>query len=170
LHTISTEMITADRTNRIILSSLLGVSIFLLLDCYVLPLDTSKGVIVTKTEQSMSRLRIAVFRIQTERGLITVPPLAYRNTRVNDTIEIGRSFLTHIVQRVAVYRKGNAYNWRIGFISLGGFDFLALIIAANGSFLFFIYRKLEKAQMKRDLTFFLLFLSSIFFLFYFLFE
>jgi hypothetical protein len=90
------------------------------------PLDTSKGVIITKTEQS--RLRIAIFRIETERNLITVPPLAYRNTRVNDTIEIGRSFITHIVQKVAVYKKGDTYSWRIGFVSLGGLDFLVFLL------------------------------------------
>lgn len=163
-------MIAANRVDRSILVVLFSICLFLLLDCYVLPLDTSKGVIITKTEQAISRLRIAIFRIKTEKGLITVPSLAYKNTRVNDTIEIGRSFITHVVQRVAVYRKGDAYSWRIGFVSLGGFDFLALLIVANGSYLFFIYRKLKKPQMKRDLTIFLLFLSSIFFLFYFLFD
>ena len=163
-------MITADRINRSILVALFSICLFLLLDCYVFPLDTSKGIVITKTEQAISRLRIAIFRIKTEKNLITVPPLTYRNTRVNDTIEIGRSFITHVVQKVAVYRKGDAYSWRIGFVSSGGFDFLLLLIVANGSYLFFFYRKLKKAQMKRDITFFLLFLSSIFFLFYFLFE
>lgn len=163
-------MITADWVNRSIHVFLFGTCLFFLLDCYVFPLDTSRGVVITKTEQSLSRLRIAIFRIRTEKGLITVPPLAYKNTRVNDTIEIGRSPITHIVQRVAVYKKGDAYSWRIGFVSSGGLDFLVLLIVTNGSCLFFFYRKLKTAQMKRDVTLFLLFLSSIFFLFYFLFE
>lgn len=163
-------MITADRINRIILVSLLSICLFLLLECFVLPFHTSKGVVITKTEQALSRLRIAIFRIETEKGLLTVSPLAYKNTNVNDTIEIGSSFITHSIQRMAVYKKGDAYNWRVGFIALGGLDFLVLLIIANSSYLFFFYRKLKTAQMKRDITFFLLFLSSIFFLFYFLFE
>ncbi len=154
-------MITADRINRFILVSLLGICLFLLLECFVLPLHTSKGVVITKTEQALSRLRVAIFRIKTEKGLITVPSMAYKNTRVNDTIEVGSSFITHSIQRVAVYKKGEAYSWRVGFIALGGLDFLVLLIVANSCYLFFFYRKLKTAQMKGDITFFL---------FYFLFE
>jgi hypothetical protein len=163
-------MITADRVNRLIIASLLCISLFLLLDCYVFPLETSKGVIVIKTEQKVSRLRVTVFRVETEKNTLTVPPLIYNNTRVNDTIEIGRSYITHVIQKMAVYGKDESYRWRIGFVSSGGLDFLVFLIIANGSYLFYFYRKLTKPRMQRELTIFLLFVSSIFFLFYFLFE
>lgn len=161
---------TADEINRFILVSLLSICMFVLFECYVLPFHTSKGVVITKTEQALSRLRVAIFRIRTEKGLITVPPLAYKNTRVNDTIEIGTSFITHSIQRIAVYKKGDAYSWRVGFVLLGGLDFLVLLIVSISSYLFFFYKKIEKAQVRRDITFFFFFLSAIFFLFYLLFE
>jgi hypothetical protein len=119
----------ADRINRLILIFLLGICLFFLLDCYVLPLDTSKGVLVTKTESATSKLRVAIYRIQTQRTLITVPSRAYSDIKVNDTIEVRRSFITHSIQKVSVYKKGNVYTWRTGFVALGGLDFLVLLIA-----------------------------------------
>jgi hypothetical protein len=76
---INAKMITAERVNRSILVVLFSICLFLLLDCYVFPLDTSKGVIVTKTEQKISRLRVSIFRIETEKHTVTVPPIGYRN-------------------------------------------------------------------------------------------
>ena len=136
----------------------------------MLPLDTSKAVVVTKSEQTISKLRVAIYRIQTERTSITVPALAYNNTRENDTIEISRSFITHAIQKVAVYKKGSAYKWRTGFISLGGLDFLVLVIISNTLYLFFFYNKLKRAESRRDVTIFLAFLTALFMLFYFLFQ
>ncbi len=72
---------TADRINRLILISLLGISLFMLLDCYMLPLDTSKAVVVTKSEQTLSKLRVAIYRIQTQRTSITIPAMAYNKIR-----------------------------------------------------------------------------------------
>ena len=161
---------TADQINRATIISLLGISVFLLFDCYVFPLDTSKGVVITKTESATSRLRVAIYRIQTDRNLLTVPPIAYNKINENDTIVVGRSYITHAVQRVAVYKKGDSYSWRIGFISLGGFDFLVLLIVSNAVYLFFFYKKLKKVQTRRDITIFLSFLTALFLLFYFLFE
>ena len=164
------RMMTADQINRLILISLLSISIFLLLDCYVLPLDTSKGVVVTKTEGSLSGLRVAIYRVETERGLITVPPLAYDNIFVNDTIEVGRSFITHSNQKITIYRKGANYSWRLGFVCLGGLDFLMLLIVGNAVYLFFFYKKIEKAQVRRDITIFITFIFILFSLLNFLFK
>ncbi|MES2328619.1 MAG: hypothetical protein V4539_03385 [Bacteroidota bacterium] len=161
---------TADQINRLILVSLLSICLFVLFECYVLPFHTSKGVVVTKTEQALSRLRVVIFKIKTEKGLITVPSSAYKNTNINDTIEVGSSFITHTIQRMAVYKKGDAYSWRVGFVALGGLDFLVLLIVSISSYVFFFYQKMKKEQIKKDITIFLIFLSAIFFLFYFLFE
>ncbi len=161
---------TADRINRLILISLLGISLFMLLDCYMLPLDTSKAVVVTKSEQTLSKLRVAIYRIQTQRTSITIPAMAYNKIRENDTIEVGRSYITHSIQKVAVYKKGTSYTWRTGFVSLGGLNFLILIITSNALYFFFFYKKLKRAESRRDITIFLAFLTALFMLFYFLFQ
>ncbi len=161
---------TADQINRLILFSFLGISLFILLETYVLPFDKSKGVVITKTERSISRIRLSIFRIQTEKSTITVPPIAYNEIMENDTIEISRSLITHTVQKVSVYRKGEDYSWRIGFISLGGLDYLILLIISHILYLALFYKKLKSAQKKRDITIFLSFISILFLLFCFLFE
>ncbi|MEO8172776.1 MAG: hypothetical protein ABI581_06820 [Sediminibacterium sp.] len=161
---------TVDRINRIVLASLLSISVFIFLDCFVFPLQTSKGVVVTKTEQKISRLRVSIFRIGTEKHILTVAPITYRNAEVNDTIEIRSSYVTHVLLKMKIYRKGEVYNWRIGFISLGGLDYLILVVIANGAYLFFFYQKIKRPRIRRDLTIFLTVVSGIFFLFYFLFE
>ena len=163
-------MMTTDQINRTILFSFLGISLFILLETYVLPLNTSKGVVITKTERSLSRLRIAVFRIQTEKNTITVPPIAYNRIMENDTIEISRSLITHTLQKVSVYRKGDAFQWRIGFVSLGGLDYLILIIASHILYLTVFYKKLNSAKKRRDISIFLSCISILFLLFCFLFE
>ncbi len=161
---------TADQINRLILFSFLGISLFILLETYVLPLDISKGVVITKTERSISRLRVGIFRIQTEKKSITVPPIAYNRIMVNDTIELGRSLITHTIQKVAIYRKGDANSWRIGFISLGGLDYLILLIISHILYLSIFYKRLASAQKRRDISIFLSFISILFLLFCFLFE
>lgn len=161
---------TANQVNRSILVLLLCICVFIFLDCYKLPLDTYKGVVITKTESTISRLRVAIFTIQTERGLLTVPASAYNSVNENDTILVSRSFITHAIQKVAVYKKGDSYSWRIGFVSLGGLNFLVLLIAANAAYLFVFYQKLKRIQTRSDITIFLAFLTALFLSFYFLFE
>ncbi|MES2003253.1 MAG: hypothetical protein V4450_01935 [Bacteroidota bacterium] len=158
-------IMTQDRTNRIVLGFLFGISVFLLLDCYVFPLDTSNGVLVTKTGGTDSRLRVAIYRIETEQGLITAPLTAYNDIKVNDTIEVGRSYITHANLKVSVHGKGAAYSWRIGFIALGGLDFLIFLISSNALYLFFFYKKSKEIQMRRDITIFLTCINMLFFLF-----
>jgi hypothetical protein len=160
----------ADRINRLIIISSLSICLFLLLDSYVLPLDTYKGVLVTKTGTAVSRLRVVIYTVQTERGLLTVPSSAYEIIRENDTIVVSRSFVTHSISKVAVYKKGAEYSWRIGFIPLGGLDFLLLLIAGNALYLFFFYNKLKRPQTRRDISIFLVSLTVLFLVFYFLFE
>lgn len=163
-------MITADQINRLILFSFLGICLFMLAETYLLPLDTSKGVVITKTERTLSRLRVAIFRIQTKKNLITVPAMAYNHIMENDTIEIGRSLITHTIQKIAVYKKSNDNSWRIGFISLGGLDYLVLLVITHILYLGVFYKKLKTAEKRRDLTIFISFLSVLFLLFCFLFE
>lgn len=161
---------TADRLNRIVLFVLLGLCLFLLLDNYLFPLDTSKGVLVTKTEQTFSKLRVVVFRLHTEKLLITVPEIAYKNCKVNDTLEVGRSYLTHVIMKVGVYGKGKSYEWRTGFVPSGGLDFLVFLIICLSAYLFYFYDKFPERQIRRDLTIFLFAITGLFVLFYFLFK
>lgn len=162
--------LTADQFYRFILFVLLGLFLFLLVDSYLLPLDYAKGVLVTKREQSLSMLRVAVFRVHTERYLVTVPGIAYKNIRVNDTIDVGRSYITHVIMKVGLYGKGKSYQWQTGFVLSGGLDYLVFLVISLSAYLFYFSRKISKRETRRDLTIFLVAISGLFMLFYFLFQ
>jgi hypothetical protein len=161
--------LTADQFYRFILFVLLGLFLLLLMDSYWLPLDYAKGVLVTKTEQSLSMLRVAVFRVHTEKSLITVPGIAYKNIRVNDTIHVGRSYITHKIMKVGLYGKGKSYQWQTGFVISGGLDYLIFLIVSLSAYLFYFSRKISKRETRRDLMIFLVAISGLFMGFYFLF-
>jgi|GEM_PF-4204465 hypothetical protein len=159
----------ADQINRFVLTLLLVITVFLLLDSYLLPLDTSRGVLVTKTGQETSMLRVAINGKQTQ-WTITVPLRTYNNIEVNDTIEVGRSFITHRILKIGVPAKGKEYSWHIGFVFLGGYDFLTFLIVTISVYLFFFYNKVKRAETKREITIYLGCLCALFILLYYLFQ
>lgn len=160
----------ADQINRFALVALLGITVFLLLDSYVLPMNMVKGVLVTKTGQESSMLHIAIVQKPKQTTLLTVPAETYNHISVNDTIEVGRSFITHRIMKIAVLGKGRAYRWNIGFVFLGGANFLIFLVVSIAAYLFFFYNMVKRAESRREITVYLGFLCGMFIVFYFLFQ
>lgn len=155
-----------DKNNRIILAVLLILCLLVSLECYVLPLHIQKGVVSNKTGEEDSKLRVAIFQVETDRELITVPPDVYKRIQINDSIEIGRSFFTSQIQRVSVSGKTGASVWQMGFVFLGGSDYLLLLCVCIPVYLFIVYNRINKKSLRRDLTIFLFVLVVIFLVLY----
>ncbi len=161
----------ANRFYRSVLIFSCFISVFLLLDSLVLPLEKTKAVVVTKSEKAVSKLRVAIYRLETEHNSVTVPYEAYEAIDENDTIVVGRSYLTRKQLQLSVNKKnGKTYNWQIGFVALGGFDFLVFLTVVNLAFLFIGYPLIKRESLRRDLVIFLQVLFLVFLSFYFLFE
>ncbi len=155
---------TVDQINRLFLSLMLGFSVFLLLDSFVFPLDKAKGVLVNKTGQVSSQLRVVIFGDHLERTLIT-SGRAYSNISVNDTIDVYRSKITHSILKIGVYKEGKEYEWRTGCVFSGALNLLVFIIVSNAAYLFYFYKKIKNVQSRSGIV---IVLAAPFLLFVFL--
>ncbi|MEN9684891.1 MAG: hypothetical protein RLZZ28_677 [Bacteroidota bacterium] len=159
-----------DRFNHFLLISILLASLVLFVDGYFLPLKEFSGVLVSKTERSDAKLRIVIFAVEREKKLLSVPAQAYQTINVNDTIVIGRSRLTNTILKLSLYRAGEKYSWRTGFLFLGGMDFLLLFVIGIPVFLWVYQRNILQPKTRRDMSIYIALLFSVLLLFYFLFN
>ena len=161
-----------DKVCRIVLATLFSVSLLLALDCSLLPVNTSKGVVVTKTESRFSQVNISLLQHdRREKITLTVSVPVYNRLRENDTILLGRSYLTASPLHLTVYKSdGITYEWRIGFVAYGGMDFLLFEIISTGLYLFVLYFRIQQQHIRRDITFFLSIVFAVFFTLYLLFR
>jgi hypothetical protein len=161
-----------DKVCRYLLAILFLISLFLALDCSLLPLEKVKGVVVSKTESRFSQVNISLLRNhQRERVTLTVSVPVYNQLRENDTILLGRSHITGSPLHLTVYKTGGTvYDWYIGFIAYGGLDFLLFEIISTGLYLFVFYFRIQQPHIRRDITVFLTAVFCVFIVLYLLFR
>jgi hypothetical protein len=165
-------MTLTDKVCRILLAVLFSVSLLLALDCSLLPVNTSKGVVVTKTESRFSQVRLSLLQNRSRiYNTLTVSVPVYNLLQVNDTVVLGRSMITGSPLQLSVYKaEGTVYNWHIGFVAYGGMDFLLFEIISTGLYLFVFYFRIQQPHIRRDITVFLSVVFAVFFTLYLLFR
>lgn len=159
----------SDRFNRFLLLTIFIVSVCLLSDNYFFPLKPVKAVLLSKTALADARLRVVLLSAKREKKLLSVPLQAYHTININDTILLGRSYLTNTILQLQISREGAIYRWQLGFLSLGGMDFLLLFIIGIPVIWCLYATQIKEPKKRRDITLYTLSVFVVLLVLYFLF-
>jgi ABC-type multidrug transport system permease subunit len=138
----------------------LSICIFILLDGYLIPFNSSKEVVTDhiKRAHPVGSGKIFYYKLITAKRKLNVAGETYSAVKLQDTVIINQSMITRSIQQIVLEKDRNVYVWHVGFLSYDGVAYVVLLMMGIVFFLIF-YKKMDHPKGRQSVGYYLLFLS-----------